>query len=288
MTETPQATDVTIAWDEAREANRLNWDDRASLHEDSYGIEAYVEDPGRISPQVVGDLAVLREHLGSQGVDGLDLLHLQCHIGTDTLSWARCGARVTGLDQSGASLDVARRLVARTGEEVTWVQADALAAREAVAGDFDVVYTSIGAICWLDDLGVWARQIAALLRPGGVFYIQDGHPMLFALEEVGANPRVVFRYFPTGAAQQWDDPGTYLGDGTVEHQRSYEWPHSLSEVIGSLLTAGLVLEHFDEGQTLPWRFSPAMVETDAGWVWPTPDRIPCTFTIVARKPGGKA
>lgn len=107
--------------------------------------------------------------------------------------------------------------------------------------------------------------------------------MLYALEETGPNLCVAHRYFPTGEAQAWDDPGTYLGGGTVEHTRSYEWPHSLAEVLGSLIRAGLAVEHFDEGQTLPWRFSPAMVETEQGWVCPRPDRIPCTFTVVARK-----
>ena len=278
------ANQATIDWEEAREANRANWDDRSAIHAASYGIEAYVTDRERISEQVRDDLAVLRHHLPDGEVAGLDLLHLQCHIGTDTLSWARCGARVTGLDLSSASPDVARRLTTDAGGSVQYVQSDVLSARTAVSGDFDVVYTSIGAICWVADLAEWGRQIASLLRPGGVFYIQDGHPMLYTLEEEGPEPRVLHRYFPTGQAQAWDDPGTYLGDGLVEHPRTYEWPHSLAEIIGSLLAAGLVLERFDEGQTLPWRFSSAMVETDGGWVWPTADRIPCTFTIVARRP----
>ncbi|MEL4504726.1 methyltransferase domain-containing protein [Luteococcus sp. H138] len=280
----PEGQEVSVDWDEAREANRLNWDDRAAIHATSYGIEAYVTDPERISDQVRADHAVLREHLPGGSVDGLDLVHLQCHIGTDTISWARLGARVVGLDLSPASLEVARDLASQAGANVTWVQSDALAARAAVEGNFDVVYTSIGAICWLPDLDRWAQQIVALLRPGGLFYIQDGHPMLYALDDTGAEPRVRYRYFPTGQAQAWDDPGTYLGDGQVAHPRSYEWPHSLAEILGSLLRAGLVIRHFDEGQTLPWRFSPAMRETERGWMWPTPDQIPCTFTIVAHRP----
>ncbi len=276
--------DVSISWADAREANRLNWDDRAALHEKSYGIEAYVDDPTRISSQVEGDRRVLERHLGAGGVHGLRLLHLQCHIGTDTISWARCGAQVTGLDFSGASLDVGKDLADKAGADIAWVQSDALAARAALEGDFDVIYTSIGAICWLADLGLWAQQVAALLRPGGVFYIQDGHPMLYTLDEQTADPRVRFRYFGIGSAQSCDDPGTYLGDGQVDHSRTYEWPHPLSEVIGSLLQAGLRIERLDEGQTLPWRYNASMVETDEGWVWPTPDRIPCTFTIVARRP----
>lgn len=108
--------------------------------------------------------------------------------------------------------------------------------------------------------------------------------MLYTLDEKRGDLTVAYRYFPTGQAQAWDDPGTYSGDGTVQHERTYEWPHSLSEVIGSLLAAGLVIEHFDEGQVLPWKAYDVMVETDDGWVFPTPDRVPCTFTVVARRP----
>lgn len=138
-TSTPATgTQVDIGWVEAREANLLNWDDRAALHEQSYGLEAFL-DPSHVSGQARGDLAVMAPFLGPDGIAGKRLLHLQCHIGTDTVSWARLGARVTGLDFSGASLEVARRLADTTGVDVEWVQSDVLAARDAVHGEFDVV-----------------------------------------------------------------------------------------------------------------------------------------------------
>ncbi|WP_300081439.1 class I SAM-dependent methyltransferase [Propioniciclava sp.] len=276
--------DVRIAWSAAREANRLNWDDRAPLHEEAYDAHRFAADPD--ASHVDHDLAVLGQHLPGGTIAGLDVLHLQCHIGTDTISLARRGARVTGIDFSPASLEVAARLAREASVEVTWVESDALAARSALRGDFDVVFTSVGALVWLSDLELWAEQIAALLRPGGVFYVRDGHPMLYALDESGEPLTVRNRYFANGAAQMWDDAGTYVGDGTTEHTRTYEWPHSLSEIIGSLLRAGLRLERFDEGQTLPWRWSPIMVPTDEGWVLPDHlrDKVPCEFTLVAVKP----
>ncbi len=118
-----------------------------------------------------------------------------------------------------AALASARALADRLGVEATWVETDVLDARAAVTGDFDVVYTSIGTICWLDDLDRWAAQVAALLRPGGVFFIRDGHPALYALDEDADELVARHRYFADGTAQQWDDAGTYAGDGTVANTR---------------------------------------------------------------------
>lgn len=294
----PAGFDSAVAWEAARDTNRELWEDRAVLHEDLYDAHALAADPQAISAVVRDDLPVLLQHLdGRSRVDhnegtrdaplaGLDLLHLQCHIGTDTLSLARLGADVTGLDFSPASLDVARRLAGEAGLDIAWVESDVLAARAAVPGDFDVVYSSVGTIVWLKDLATWARQLASLLRPGGVFYIRDGHPALLALDEQADAPVVGYRYFANGRAQTWDDGSTYAGEGTTAHTRSYEWPHSLSEVIGSLLAAGLVLERFDEGKSLPWCFSELTTPVNGNWEFGPEwrDKIPCTFTIAARRP----
>jgi SAM-dependent methyltransferase len=182
-------------------------------------------------------------------------------------------------------LRVAAALAERVQVDATWVETDVLNARSAVTGDFDVVYTSIGTICWLQDLDRWAAQIVALLRPGGTFFIRDGHPALLSLDETAELLTTRYSYFGHGRAQQWDDESTYAGDGTVAHSRTYEWPHPLSEILGALLRAGLHIVHFDEGRTLPWQFSPRMVEVPRGYAWPDAERdlIPCTYTIVARK-----
>ncbi|MGW8430812.1 class I SAM-dependent methyltransferase [Curtobacterium citreum] len=276
---------VTVDWDAARDTNRANWDDRVPIHEGAYDVAA-LDDPAHRSDVVRDDLPVLARWLPSGSLDGLDVCHLQCHIGTDTVSLAREGARVTGVDFSAPALASGAALAERLGLDVTWVETDVLDARAAVVGDFDVVYTSIGTICWLADLDRWAAQVAALLRPGGVFFIRDGHPALYALDEGAPELVTRYRYFPDGTAQQWEDAGTYAGEGTVAHTRTYEWPHPLSEVVNALLGAGLRLRLLDEGRTLPWRFSPRMVEDGHGsWVWPAEDRdrLPTTFTVVATK-----
>ncbi|WP_426765259.1 class I SAM-dependent methyltransferase [Pseudarthrobacter sp. 1G09] len=146
---------ITVDWETARATNRDNWEDRVPLHEEAYGLGA-LDDPGYLTPMVRTDLEALAPFVAEGTVAGLDVCHLQCHIGADTVSLARAGARVTGLDFSPAALASAAGLAERLGLNVAWVEADVLQARLAVSGDFDVVYTSIGTITWLPDLAQWA------------------------------------------------------------------------------------------------------------------------------------
>ena len=287
---------VDIPWEEARRANLANWEDRVPLHVEAYHTAALRRDPNHLSSVVRTDLEAMLPHMPGKSLRGIDLCHLQCHIGTDTVSLARAGARVTGIDFSPAALDAAVALAADCGVTADWIQTDVLDARAAVdrhlgtTRQFDVVYTSIGAIGWLNDLDRWAQQVASLLNPGGIFYLRDGHPMLGTLDEEAPNLTLRYRYFGDGRALQWDEDGTYAGDGTVAHTRTYEWPHPLSEVVTVLLRQGLELVALDEGKTLPWQFSPRMRpvsdEPDADFEWPAVERdvVPCTFTVIARRP----
>ena len=276
-----------VGWDAARASNRANWEDRVPLHEKAYAISA-LDDPNHLTSVIRTDLAALAPFLRGGTVSGLDVCHLQCHIGTDTLSLARAGARVTGVDFSPGALASAAALAQRLGLDATWVESDVLEARDAVDGDFDLVYTSIGTINWLPDLGRWAEQAARLLRPGGTFYIRDGHPALYAIDEHADGLQLRYPYFGSGEAQLWDDESTYAGDGKVAHSRTYQWTHPLSEIINSLIAAGLQILRLGEDKTLPWKFSPRMVEVADGFGWPESERdlVPCTYTIVARKAGG--
>src|SRR5690606_4282279 len=131
----------------------------------------FAADPGQVSDVAAEDLAILGPHLPGGTVAGLDVVHLQCHVGKDTLSLARLGARVTGVDLSPRSLEIARDLARECGLKARFVEADVQHAADAVDDTFDVVYTSIGTVTWLPDLGAWARSISRLLRPGGTFFI---------------------------------------------------------------------------------------------------------------------
>ncbi len=158
--------------------NRANWDDRVPAHVASadYAVQRFLDDPAFLSDVVRFDLPLLGDVAGLRGV------HLQCHIGTDTVSLARLGASMTGLDFSGAAVAEAGRLATAVGADARFVQADVYDAVGALQpGSFDLVYTGVGALTWLPDIRRWGRVVAGLLRPGGRLFIRDGHPMLYAL-----------------------------------------------------------------------------------------------------------
>lgn len=267
--------------------NKAHWDEVAELHRISYDTPALLASRDALSSVVTEDARLLVPYLPDGSVAGLDLLHLQCHIGTDTLSWARLGARVTGLDLSPESLRVARDLACQAGLDIEYVESSIADAKEALAGRrFDVVYTSIGAICWLDDLDQWAGVIAGALRPGGVFFIRDHHPVAAALDYEGppGELRLTWPYFNTGPLIE-ESPDDYSSPDPVRNARTYEWAHSLEDVIGSLLRAGLAIRDFREHKTLPWSMVPWMERDGESYVLPAPlrDFCPLTFSLVATK-----
>ncbi|MFC7466350.1 class I SAM-dependent methyltransferase [Brachybacterium sp. GCM10030252] len=267
--------------------NRANWDDRSAVHEASgYGIEELVADPGRISSVLAQD----RERLGD--LSGHDVIHLQCHLGTDTVSLKRLGARrVVGLDLSPESLRRARRIAARAGAEIDFVEANVYDARSAVEGCFDLVYTSVGVLCWLPDVAAWARVVASLLRPGGRFLIRDVHPMLETIgEDVTDGLRIQQPYFERPEPMTWDDDVSYVaapeGGPAITHGVNHQWNHSLSEIITAVLQAGLVLDSFEEYAHSDWAPWPELMVQDGDRyrLREDPDRLPMQFVLAAHRP----
>lgn len=284
--------DVDLSWEEARAANLANWNDRVPIHTGGgYDLESFRANPEHISQVVRTDLKALEPHLPN-GIRGLDICHLQCHIGTDTLSLARLGARVVGVDFSQPALDAAQAFADELGLDAEWVATDVLDARAAVDKQlgadrhFDLVYTSIGTVWWLNDLDRWAAQVEALLKPGGTFYIRDGHPAMYSIDERRGELVSTYRYFANGTAQGWDVDGSYIGEGTTANTRNYGYPHPLSTILQALIGAGLELVWIAEAKTLPWRFSTFMDEREDGdFELPEDQRdlLPLTFTAIARK-----
>lgn len=267
--------------------NQENWDERADIHVRShmYDVEGFLADRSVISSVVRNDLSVLQPHLPPPGVSGQSLLHLQCHIGTDTISWARLGAvNVTGLDLSPNSLRHAQRIAERDGQAVTWVQGDARVASSLIDDQFEVVVTSAGTIVWLPDLSAWGRSIHDLLTPGGVFLIRDDHPVLAAMQ---FQPWTISDdYLSGGGARTYDDAGTYTDNAGADIQQTtnYEWRHDLSEVLMALLEAGLRIEAIHELPYMDWPAFPALIPDPRGWTLPEGlPRIPLNFAIVARR-----
>jgi SAM-dependent methyltransferase len=232
------------------DANRRNWDDRATIHaRDTTGD--YMLDRFRAGED--GLHTIEAAELGD--ISGKRVLHLQCHIGRDTLCLVRRGAVATGLDFSGVALDVTRRLSSETGLKADFVQGTVDEAPRLTPGPFDLVFTTWGTICWLPDLTVWARVIASVLAPGGELYFADAHPSFLTLEEHAG--RLVPMYdFQTPAHRplEFSNATTYTGDPTIMTQQSTrEWIHSLSAILGALIDAGLTIVMFREHEVLPWR-----------------------------------
>jgi SAM-dependent methyltransferase len=204
--------------DDYRALNRAGWDERAPAHASSpdYGFDRFVTDQGFLSDVVRFDLPRLGDISGLRGV------HLQCHIGTDTISLARLGARMSGLDFSPAAIEQAETLAARTDRDVDFHVADVYDAVEVLGeASYDLVFTGIGALCWLPSIERWAQTVAGLLRPGGRLFIREGHPMLWSLAE----PRpdgvlsVDVPYFEMVEPQVWTDGGTYVDGRGVHPER---------------------------------------------------------------------
>jgi SAM-dependent methyltransferase len=265
--------------------NRANWDDRAPVHAASadYGLDGYVEDPERLSPVVLFD----RPRLGD--VTGLRGVHLQCHIGTDTLSLARLGATMTGVDFSPASLGVARDLAARTGTAIEFVESEATAAHEVLPRHaFDLVYTGVGALCWLPSIDRWAETVAALLAPGGRLFLREAHPALWAIDESTAGALTLgYPYFETSEPLVFDDASTYVETSTpIAASVTHEWNHGLGEIVTALLDRGLALTGLTEHRSVPWEALPGrMVEHDGEWsLVEHGERLPLTYTLQAVAP----
>jgi SAM-dependent methyltransferase len=218
--------------------NRANWDDRVPVHLASsfYDLAAFRAGADTLRPfeaAEAGDVA------------GRRLVHLQCHIGLDTLSWARRGALVSGLDFSAPAVEAAGALAAELGIDAAFVVSDVYDAVAAFGGRrFDIVYTGIGALVWLPDIPRWARVVAGLLEPGGFVYLVEGHPFAQVLDDESG--LVVTRDYFDSSPQVEDYPFSYTDGPALEHTRSVEFQHGTGEIITALADAGLRIDFLHE------------------------------------------
>ena len=266
------------------DVNLRNWESRVPLHEKGYDLGRYRDDPLALSDVVTFD----RDLLGD--LAGLDAVHLQCHIGTDTLSLHRLGARVTGLDFSPSALAVARRLASDCDADITYVESEVYAAAHALGRSrFDLVYSSIGSLCWLPDISRWAGVVSELLRPGGRLFIREGHPMLWALSDPREDDLVVIEhpYFETEEGLSSTDTGTYVDhDDAVAEPRSISFNHGLGEILTALTTAGMQFDSLSEHTSVPYNaLGDAMVEIGGGEyaLADAPERLAASYTLMMTK-----
>ncbi|MEO7398986.1 MAG: class I SAM-dependent methyltransferase [Ilumatobacteraceae bacterium] len=272
--------------DEYAFVNRANWESRVPHHLASidYGVQRFIDQPDHLSDVVLFD----RHRLGD--IAGKDVVHLQCHIGTDTLSLARLGAAVTGLDFSPAALAAARELAARCEQPVRFVESEVYDAPALLGSNrFDVVYTGVGALCWLPDIRRWASVVAALLRPGGRLFIREGHPMLWSL----ADPRpdgvvaVEHPYFETARGTKFVETSSYVAhDDPLAHPDTIQFNHGLGEIVTALIRTGMEVTSLEEHDSVPWPALGDQMEEVGGGEFrlrDRPERLAASYTLQAVK-----
>lgn len=259
------------------ENNRQLWNRRTALHQhtDFYDLSGFKEGKNTLK-------SVEMEALGQ--VKGKSLLHLQCHFGLDTMSWERLGARATGVDFSEDSIKLAREIRDELGMSSEFICANIYHLPQLLKQTFDIVFTSYGVICWLPDIQKWAQLVAAYLKPGGIFYMVEFHPVLMMFDEVSGE--IKYSYFHEKEPHMQQVEYTYANPEKSLDHREYSWNHSLSDVVNALCDQGLVIQELNE-----YPFSSydcfANLEVDAqGYYWEKHRRgkMPLMFSIKAKLP----
>mgnify|MGYP001087427958 FL=1 len=261
----------------AEDFNRAHWDEIAPVHLRAYRVDALLSGVSLIDEIQKAEL---------YPIAGKQLLHLQCHIGTDTLSLALDGAKVTGVDFSPQSIHIARELARKMGIPAQFIEANVLELPEGL-GEYDIVYTSQGVLCWISDIQRWAQAVARHLKPGGVFYIFETHPALMMFDDNQADVfQIKYPYFHRPEPLHFDDEyPDYADSSYIPQTATYEWQWSLSDIVNALIGSGLTIELLNEHDKCFYKALPAMTRTPDGW-WILEGfegMIPMAFSLRARK-----
>ena len=271
-----------MSLDKYLEANRVNWDERVPYHigpGSHYDLERFIAGGSTLTSIDTQDLG---------DVTGKSLLHLQCHFGLDTLSWARRGAKATGIDFSRPAIDAAAQLSKDSGISGRFPVSELYQSANVLDERFDIVYTGIGALCWLPDIRGWANVVSHFLKPGGTFYMLEFHPIIWSLDDERSDAELVIKlpYFQVTEPNRWDDPTTYGNlSAHLNNTITYEWNHGLGEILTALIGAGLVIEFVHEHQVCATPILPPLVRGEDGW-WRLPDysqRLPLMYSIRAHR-----
>lgn len=265
------------------EINRAWWDGAAAIHGNDfiYDTDALIAGADSLHEE---EQAALTAAIGST-IDGLDVIHVQCHIGFDTVSLARRGARVTGVDFSPVALAKAEDLARRAGVEVRWVQADAASIPAHLAERFDLAYATIGSIYWIDDISAWMRSVAATLRPGGRLVLMEVHPVLNMVAE--REPFALDFPYAFDGPHVFSQPGTYARpDAELPSSENVNFAHSLGETVTAAIQAGLRIDSLTEYVEATMSPRPPLVprEPDGRYRLRLDGQpLPILFTLLATK-----
>jgi SAM-dependent methyltransferase len=260
-------------------ANQNLWNEYARAHVGSefYGVDSFKQGATSLHPLEMDELGDVRER---------SLLHLQCHFGLDTLSWARQGAQVTRVDFSDQAVTLARNLSQECRIPARFICCNIYDLPHHLGEQFDIVFTSYGALTWLPDISRWAQIVSHFLKPGGTFYIVEFHPFALIFDEQSAGLQVRDPYFLDGAFECLEGGGTYADpQAKIKQPVSYEWSYPLGNVVSSLISAGLQIQFLHEFPFTVYQQLSFMVKDSDGYWW-MPDKaktLPLLFSIRATK-----
>jgi len=273
---------MSIAAEQFFEANRRSWDERVAIHRRDttgfYEVQTVLDGGDKLNPIEASEIGDVR---------GLRIAHLQCHFGLDSICLARRGATVVGLDFSPAAIAEARALAATTGASAEFVEGNVYDARRLLAGDFDMVYVTWGAIGWLPDIAAWARVVASLLKRGGHLYLAEAHPTTLCLDMVEGRivPRFDWRT-PQDKPVADTEETTYTGDQTkLANRECYFWLHPFTDILNALTSAGMKLDWLNEHPALTWNLFPNMTKSEDGLYRLPADhpQLPLSFSLKATR-----
>lgn len=256
-------------------ANKKWWNDVTLIHSRSklYDLAGFKKGKSSLESTEL-------EEVGK--VHGKNLLHLMCHFGMDTLSWARLGATATGVDLSDHSIKLAKKLSKEIGVPATFICSDIYELPNILNKKFDIIFTSYGVLCWLSNIKKWGKIINHFLKKGGMFYITEVHPFTNILSY---DFKIFYKYFKKGPYTD-DSSGTYTDWSAPVKGITYEWSYTISDVINVLLFEGLKIEHVHEFPfTMYDQFPGFMEQNEKGqYVFKNKKiQIPLLFSLKALK-----
>ncbi len=217
------------------DANKKWWNDVTLIHAGSklYDLSGFKKGKSSL-------VSIEKEEIGS--VKDKTLLHLMCHFGMDTLSWAREGAIVTGVDFSDHSIKLANKLSKEVKIPAKFICSDIYNLPKVLDKKFDIIFCSYGVLCWLSNIKKWTKLINHFLKDGGIFYIADVHPFTNILS---CDFKLYYKYFKKGPYID-DSSGTYTDWSAPVKGFTYEWSHTIGDIINAFIKEGMKIEHLHE------------------------------------------
>ncbi len=255
-------------------ANLKLWNDKTKVHLKS----EFYDLPGFLA----GQSSLNAIELGLLGdVKGKKILHLQCHFGQDSLSLARMGAQVTGIDLSDEAIKAAKELNQQMGLDAHFICCDVFSIDQHLDEQYDIIFTSYGVTGWLPSLEKWGSLITQFLKPGGQFLIVEFHPVVWMFDD--PIEKIIYSYFNVAPIIE-EAAGTYTDKNAPIKNTAYYWNHSLSDVFNALLQNGLSITHFQEYDYSPYKVLGEGVKMDQGYQIKEREGIlPLVYSLMAKK-----